>query len=490
MLGGGISSTLLAIAILKKKPEIKILILEKGKEFAQKIGESTSDLGAICLRTFGIDHLLRDQVPKAGLRFLFNEKNSPGQSDQIEFASPSFRSRYTGFQLNRKIFDEQLLKEAESLGATVLRPVDLKEAVFEPFCIKLKLNFNSDDFSLTSRWFLDATGRARYIQHKLNWKSADIPLMTGSVAAHFRNLNSEKNWSIEEDDYWKNNSIGKGSDATLHFMRPHRWWWLIRIDNQITSIGVVFDKNKIRFEDAEIFFNTEIANDVQLNLITKGAERGEIICFDQIAYQSQKICDEGIVLLGDCAATIDPLQSPGIELICQQTIYLKDLLIDDVVTKKYKPKRWKRFERIFQKSFTDRIKIYEAGYNYFESYDLTKNWLRAGAFGYFGITVFMAVLFPSRLKKPFTLNFFSRMGFNFLKWRLDRIAKRRRAQNRVSVFKNNLTAYTGICYPKGLRFYTVPFRLFGRWFADYLKLECREIPYWFKSAKKLKPDSD
>lgn len=485
ILGGGISGTLLAIALLKNQPKIKVLILEKSIEFPQKVGESTSDLSSICLRSFGIDHLLQGQVPKAGLRFLFNEKNSTDRKNHAEFASPSFRSQYTGFQLNRKIFDEQLLVEAEKLGATIYRPVELVKSKFETLFCELDLIYKNENVKVNSRWFIDASGRARYIHHQLNWKDLPTNLHTGSIVAHYKNLKSDEEWNIAEDEYWRKNSINKGSFSTIHFMRPHRWWWLIRVDDETTSIGIVYDKEKIKFDDPEIYFDSEIEHDVQLSHITSGTTRSAIKHFEQIAYQSEKIHGPGIALIGDSATSIDPLQSPGIELIAQQTIWLKELLLEDFATKKFNERKWKKYDRLFAKSFSDRMEIYKVGYNFFGSYDLSKNWLRVGVFGYFGINVFLTVLFSRRLKMPFRLNFFSRFGFRFLVWRLNRIKKRRDRQGRLSVLKSNAAAYSGICYPKGIRYYFVPINLFSKWFFDYLKLELKEIPFWFRRTKKL-----
>ena len=347
MLGGGISASLLAINLLKKNKNIQIAIVEKSIEFNQKIGESTSDITAICLRSMGIDHLLKDLIPKTGLRFLYNEKNSGNISDESEFSSPSFQSKYTGFQINRKKFDQRLLDEAEKLGAVIFRPAELKNYEFKPFHFSGQILYQEKQIKIESRWFLDGSGRARFAHKNLHWKDTTIPLNTGSVYAHFTDLAPQNEWHINTDDYWKKNAIGDGSYSTIHFMRPNAWWWFIRIDERTTSIGVVYDKRKIQVKDPESFLEEQIEKDVQLKRITTGSQRTKAGFFETVPYKSEHLQKDGIILIGDSAAMVDPFLSPGIELICQQVLWLSEILTEDFQTKKFNARKWNRYEKVF-----------------------------------------------------------------------------------------------------------------------------------------------
>ena len=161
ILGGGIASTLLTISLLKKSPKFKVLIIEKASEYPVKIGESTSDITALFLRRLGIDLILKQHVKKTGLRFLFNESGGKELEDVSEFSSPTFPGPNNGFQFDRKKFDEQLLTEAKQLGATVYRPATIKSFRSESFKTELKVSLNNEDIEVSSRWFIDASGRSR-----------------------------------------------------------------------------------------------------------------------------------------------------------------------------------------------------------------------------------------------------------------------------------------------------------------------------------------
>jgi flavin-dependent dehydrogenase len=480
ILGGGIASTLLTISLLKKSPNFKILIIEKASEFPVKVGESTSDITALFLRRLGIDDILKQHVKKTGLRFLFNESGGKEIEDVSEFSSPTFPGPNNGFQFDRKKFDEQLLKEAEKLGATVFRPATIRSFNFESFKTELKVSFNEEDIEVSSRWFIDASGRSRYINKELNWEDAKTVLNTTAVFAHFSETAAIADWNIPEHQYWKDYAVGHGSDSTIHFMTDYGWWWLIKIDDKTTSIGFVFDKDELNVENVEAHFLNEIKNNPQLNSICEGSSKSKPTVIDKVAYQTKEFVKDGIILLGDSAAFVDPMVSPGIEMICQQIANLEDLLYTDVIEKQYQPKKWVQYNKKFSKGYSDRMEIYKKGYQYMGSYDLMANWLQAGLFAYFGLFVFGAYIFPNRIKKPFTINKIDRIGFKFFLWRLNSIKKKRKQQNRTSKLKPSAVTYSGFSYPKGLLVYGIPFKMFFKFVGRYLRLELKEFSYLFR----------
>ena len=126
------------------------------------------------------------------------------------------------------------------------------------------------------------------------------------------------------------------------------------------------------------------------------------------------------------------------------------------------------------------MEIYKRGYNYMGSYDLSANWLQAGLFAYFGLLVFSAYMIPKRIKKPFTINFIDRLGFNYFIWRLNKIKRRRLKQNRTSKHKPSAVTYSGFSYPKGILIYGIPLKMFMKFVIRYLKLEAKEFKYLFR----------
>lgn len=484
IIGGGASSSFLCLSIFKIDPNFKILIIEKSVNFPQKIGESVVDLTALYVKSLGIQSLLDKHAQKTGVRFLFNESNSSDLSNVAEFASPTFPGLIKGYHLNRKIFDQDLLEEVIRKGAVVLRPAEIMQDFYSDFNNELDIKVGNAMKFVKSRWLVDASGRSRYIANKLNWKDKVIDLHTGSIMAHFKNIAPAELWDTKKNEYWDNTSVGLRKYSTTHLMRKNSWWWIIRLDEENTSIGVVFDKNKIQFEDFEIYFLDQLKNDAQLSIMTKGAQIGQIKHIDNLAYVSEKLFSSGIALIGDSGAFIDPLISPGLELIGQQSIWLAEMLTKEKRCGKFNLKSWEKYSHSFFKAYSSRISIYKTAYNFIHSFDIFTAWLKQGNYVYFGGVVYPAVLFKKRLKIPLQFNYAERLGLKYFKNRFNKIDFNRSRQNRISIYKPNTIAYSGVRVPKNLLFLFIPIYLLFKSILAYVRLELKESKYIFRRSAR------
>lgn len=486
IIGGGASASFVALQILKKNPTHKILILEKEAEFPSKIGESIVDQTALFLKSLGLEYLLSKHATKTGVRFLFNENNSADLNDIPEFASPTLPGHIRAYHLNRSIFDEDLLQECINRGGIVYRPVNILSSKFETFYNELEIDVEGVKKIVSSKWCLDATGRARYFHNELAWKDQKIKLNTGAITAHFTNLAPPNEWDTEENHYWETQSIGSRAFSTTHLMRKNTWWWIIKLDERTTSIGMVFDKNKINFDDPTAYFEQQFETDEQLKLLSINASHGPVRHIEQIAYISEKLFDKGQAVIGDSGAFIDPLISPGLELIGQQSIWLTELLTINLGLNEFNEPAWKKYEKTFLKAYKSRMLIYEKAYSLMQSYDLFSAWLRQGNFVYFGFIVYPTVLFPSRLKHPLRFNFIDRLALLYFARRFNKILAKRTKQERVSIVKPKTIRYSGVRVPKTARILIMPFLLFLRAIFAYIRIELIELKWILYRAKKGK----
>ncbi|MEM8892764.1 MAG: NAD(P)/FAD-dependent oxidoreductase, partial [Bacteroidota bacterium] len=405
IVGGGLAASFLSLSIFKRNPNFRILIIEKTESFPQKIGESIVDMSALFVKSLNIDPILSSHAAKSGIRFLFNENNDADLSQVAEFASPTFPGLIKGYHLDRKVFDQDILDEVERKGAELLRPAQIVKFSHTEFRNELDVEVDGELRKVQSRWLVDATGRNRYVPNKLKWEDREISLHTGAIMAHFKNIAPSEVWDTPANDYWDTAAIGLRKFSTTHLMRRHCWWWIIRLDEERTSIGVVFDKNHIQFEDAEQFFLQQIEEDAQLSPMLKEAKRGEIRHVKHLPYVSQQLYTKGIALIGESGAFLDPFVSPGIEMIGQQCIFLSKLFCQEKKSGSFDEKAWKTYEKTFHQAYDSRLRIYEEAYQFMESYDLFTNWLMQGNFMYFVRVVYPAILFPQRLKLPMRFNF-------------------------------------------------------------------------------------
>tara|TARA_B110000285_G_C15142219_1_gene631717 strand:- start:6884 stop:8362 length:1479 start_codon:yes stop_codon:yes gene_type:complete len=477
IIGGGVSASFLCLSIYKLNPSFKILIIEKNSDFPRKIGESLVDLASIYVKSLGIKHILDKHTTKTGVRFLFNETNSSDKESIAEFASPTLPGLIQGYHLDRGRFDQELLDEVEEKGTVVFRPADIINSSFSDFNNELDIEVSGEIKLVKSNWIVDATGRSRFIPNKLNWKDKSINLNTGAIMAHFTDIASDKLWDTKNNEYWDKHSIGLRKYSTTHLMRKNSWWWIIQLDDKNTSIGVVFDKNKIEFDDYEKHFRELLENDNQLSIITKNAECGEIKHIESLPYVCEKIHTRGIALLGESGAFLDPLISPGMELIGQQNIWLAELLTKEKESGKFDSFGWRKYSNTFFKAYDSRLSIYETAYNFIHSYDIFSTWIKQGNYVYFGWVVYPAVIFKTRLKYPLSFNLIERIALKYFKRRFTAINKKRENQKRTSKVKPNTISYSSVWVPDNLYFLIIPFYLLLKSFWAYIRLEFTELKH-------------
>src|ERR1700736_6651168 len=73
IIGGAFSGAATALMLKRKRPQTRVLIIEKNAEFHRKVGESTTEVSSCYMtRVLGLtQHLGHHQLGKQGLRFWF-----------------------------------------------------------------------------------------------------------------------------------------------------------------------------------------------------------------------------------------------------------------------------------------------------------------------------------------------------------------------------------------------------------------------------------
>ena len=400
----------------------------------------------------------------------------------FEFASPAFKSISNGYHLNRSVFDADLLQECEKRGIAVLRPAELNDIDIKTHKSVLHVTFNGESVDIKTLWFIDAPGNFRYVKKKLKWKDKEITLNTGAITAHFTNLPPQSEWDREGTSYWNKNAIGSEAYSTTHFLKPHSWWWLIKLDESTTSIGVVYDKNHIKFSDAEFYFNQSIKEDELLSKATKNAKISEINHLNSLPYVCAKMHQDNVAVIGDAGAFVDPLFSPGLELICQQNEHLISLLLDYFKTDRKDLKAWGSYEKQFVNTYLDRVLVYSKLYHFMHSYDLFSNATQLLFFGYQSFAVLPLKYFHGRIKNPSRLQILDRVVIKWVFNRFYKISVKRKLQNRQSFSLNQPLFYSRVGIPNGIFYVFKPIQLALIWLTNYIKIETAEGYYLFKST--------
>ena len=95
IIGGALAGAATAIQLLRAKPDLRIVIVEKTATFPRKVGEATVEVSAYFLgRVLGLTQYLNEaHLVKQGMRFWFSNERTT-RLDQCSEIGGRYNARY------------------------------------------------------------------------------------------------------------------------------------------------------------------------------------------------------------------------------------------------------------------------------------------------------------------------------------------------------------------------------------------------------------
>ncbi len=303
-------------AAYARQAGLSVLIVEKEKFPRFRIGESLLP---------NLNHLLRETgawpkveaagfIKKYGARF--HLANGTAERE-VEFTRGLVPGLDYTYQVERSRFDQILLDHAHSLGAEIAQPATVTsvESAADSHTITLYLP-NHTTRTVTARWFIDAGGRDNLYPSEL--KRHQDPAPWGKRIAIYNHFTG----------------IARPSDHTAGhtiIVRLHdAWFWLIPIDEQRTSVGLVTTAEtlkKSRVSPDELFRHAIATSPVLTDYFRAAQPTMTTHVTSDYSYFRQNLADHRTLLLGDAAGFYDPIFSSGAYL----AIYSAKLAVAAIV---------------------------------------------------------------------------------------------------------------------------------------------------------------
>jgi len=228
-----------------------------------------------------------------------------------EFPQEGINQEYT-YHVNRSKFDLLLLKHAEKLGSQIYQGVPVKQVLFDGArATGVRVNLGGKDIDLHSKVVVDASGRGTTIGRQQNLKKKDPIFNQYAVHAWFKGL--------DRGD--------APSHAYIHiyFLPVERGWvWQIPITEEITSVGVVVEKEVFKQSKSglEEYFQKHIQMNPDLAKAMKHAHRiNDFKREGDYSYSMEKFIGDGYLLIGDAARFVDPIFSSGVSVALYSAKY-------------------------------------------------------------------------------------------------------------------------------------------------------------------------
>ena len=335
IIGGALSGAATALLLLRKNPEIRVLIIEKSTRLSRRVGEATVEVSAFFMgRVLGLTQYLNEaHLVKQGLRFWFSNHDVKSLDEASELG-PKYQVRLPSYQLDRAVFDEEVLRRAEAAGAEILRPASVTKVQLSPGGEQI-LFVRSGEKTLTvpARWVVDASGVAALLARKEGWWQSNIAHPTSAVWSRWKGV---KDWDslelAEKYPQWASAIYGIRGTATNHVIGDGWWSWWIPLKGGDMSVGVVFDQRLVEWPQDDGTLGDRLKKFLMQNPVARemleGAEfdREDVHWRKNLAYYSTTFAGDGFVLVGDAAAFMDPFYSPGMDWISFTTTCAENLI--------------------------------------------------------------------------------------------------------------------------------------------------------------------
>ena len=302
VIGGGPAGST-AAAILAEKGH-KVLILEKEKFPRYHIGESLMPFCYFTLERLGIlDQLKESAYPK---KYSVQFVREDGEVSQpFYFFQHLDHEASTTWQVLRSEFDLMLLNNARDHGAEVREQTMVKRLIKDDGVV-VGVEAAADHgqrLKFSAPITIDASGRDCVCSAKEGWRVRDPELNKISIWTYYRGAKRDP-----------------GLDAgatTIAYIADKGWFWYIPMSDDIVSVGVVAERNYLYSEtrDHKSIFEREINNNPWIkDHLNGGDQTGLYYVTGEYSYRSRYCAADGLVLVGDAFAFLDPVFSSGVFL--------------------------------------------------------------------------------------------------------------------------------------------------------------------------------
>jgi len=300
VIGGGPAGA--TCATLLAQAGHAVVLLERDRFPRFQIGESLLPYNNDLFRRMGLLDALGEGkfLPKYGAHFVTGD----GRTGYTFRFDKNLAEEYSrSFQVSRARFDELLLRHAESRGVDVREDTSVAD-VDVSSSDRATIRGTSADgqpFELTARFVVDATGARSLLASKNGGRLENEKLKKVSFFAHYKGVTPG----------------GEGRDAgnTVIALLKNAWIWMIPIDEETTSVGLVVDRDEFLasgLKPEELLDKTIACTPYVAGRMGQAVRSSQVYARKDFSYRAKKMVGNNFALIGDAAGFIDPIFSTGV----------------------------------------------------------------------------------------------------------------------------------------------------------------------------------
>lgn len=340
--GGGLAGLTLALQLKQTRPEISIVVAEKGKhpapEAAFKVGESSLTGGSYYLDTIlGLrEYLEKEHLVKPGMRFLTPAGDNQDVTQRFELASvlnfiPG--EAPPSYSLDRGKLETELGEEVCRQGVTFWDDCKVLDISFnESESHSVTLLHEGNEIHLRPRWVIDASGHTSLLKRQLDL-AEEVDHDVNAAWFRVDKIVTVQDWT--DDAAWKARFAPEIRRlATTHLTGKGYWIWIISLPGDRTSLGIVADSELhpfAEFRRREQAMEWLLAHEPELARDFETRDIMDFAVFKHCARGCKQLFSPNRwAITGTAGVFSDPLYSPGIDLITANNTIITGLVCRDL----------------------------------------------------------------------------------------------------------------------------------------------------------------
>ncbi len=333
----------------------RVLVLEREKFPRYHVGESMLPFTFQPLQRLGlIDQMRQSQFVKK-YSVVFVSPNGAASQPFYFFTRYDRDTVAQTWQVLRAEFDQMLLDTARMRGAVVHEQTSVKELVKAGDRV---VGVRAQDRAgLVTEYrapmTLDCTGKEAFSSVRNGWRVRDPYLNKVAVWTYYRG--SKRESGIDE------------GQTTVAFIPDKGWFWHIPLHRDLVSVGVVAEGKYLardNVRDPEKMFKREIGENLWIkDHLSVGEQTGPYYLTSEYSFHSRYCGCEGLLLVGDAFAFLDPVFSSGLMLALKSGVMAGDAVHEALLVRDFSPDRFAGYAGALRCGIENMRKLVYAFYN-------------------------------------------------------------------------------------------------------------------------------
>lgn len=300
IIGGGPAGSTAATTLAQAGR--RVLVLEKESFPRFHIGESLLPYNRRIFEEIGVWPKLAGAgfMKKRGAQFLMGNGS---HRVRIDFTKGSFNAFGEAIQVERAKFDDILLTHSKESGAEVREGCQVLDLLVNPDHVRITFqNPNGQAEHVRGRFVLDASGLSNFSARRDGLQEFYAGHKKVAIFGHFSGFDMPD---------------GEEKGDILIARRNNSWIWMIPLEDDKTSVGLVLDRSDFQNlgKDIDKIFSDAIAATRSVSERFAGARAlGPLRAITDFSYRNGRLVEPRIVRIGDASGFIDPVFSSGVML--------------------------------------------------------------------------------------------------------------------------------------------------------------------------------